>query len=82
MGRVGEVCGITEAEARKQHMKALRALRNPENSNRLRRFVPEDERVYSSALWGNGAEHFNRTWTRTRAGGAGAVMLPGNLLTR
>ncbi len=63
MGRVGEVCGITEAEARKQHMKALRTLRNPENSNRLRRFVPEDERVYSSALWGNGAEHFNRTWT-------------------
>lgn len=34
MGRVGEVCGITEAEARKQHTKALRALRNPENANR------------------------------------------------
>ena len=63
MGRVGEVCGITEAEARKQHMKALRTLRNPENANRLRWFVPEDERVYSSALWGNGVEHFNRTWT-------------------
>ena len=63
MGRVGEVCGITEAEARKQHMKALRTLRNPENANRLRWFMPEAERVYSSALWGNGAEHFNRTWT-------------------
>ena len=63
LGRVGEVCGITEAEARKQHMKALRALRNPENANRLRRFIPEAERIYSSALIGNGAEHFNRTWT-------------------
>ena len=54
---------ITEAEARKQHMKALRALRNPENANRLRRFIPEAERIYSSALIGNGAEYFNRTWT-------------------
>lgn len=63
LGRVGEVCGITEAEARKQHMKALRALRNPENANRLRRFIPEAERIYSSALIGNGAEYFNRTWT-------------------
>ena len=63
IGCVGEVCGITEEEARKQHMKALRTLRNPENANRLRRFMPEAERVYSSALWGNGAEHFNRTWT-------------------
>lgn len=34
MGRVGEVCGITEAEARKQHTKGLRAIRNPENANR------------------------------------------------
>lgn len=63
MGRVGEVCGITEAEARKQHMKALRALRNPENANRLRPFLPEADRIYSSALWGNSAERFNRTWT-------------------
>ena len=68
MGRVGEVCGITEAEARKQHMKALRTLRNPENANRLRWFMPEAERVYSSALWGNGAEHFKRTWTVAQNG--------------
>ena len=63
LGRVGEVCGITEAEARKQHMKALRTLRNTKNANRLRRFIPEAERIYSSALIGNGAEYFNRTWT-------------------
>ena len=44
-------------------MKALRALRNPKNANRLRRFIPEAERIYSSALIGNGAEYFNRTWT-------------------
>ena len=61
--RVGEICGITEAEARKQHMKALRTLRNTKNANRLRRFIPEAERIYSSALIGNGAEYFNRTWT-------------------
>ena len=34
MGRVGEGCGITEAEARKQHTKGLRVIRNPENANR------------------------------------------------
>lgn len=61
--RVGEICGITEAEARKQHMKALRTLRNTKNANRLRQFIPEAERIYSSALIGNGAEYFNRTWT-------------------
>ena len=61
--RIGKIYGITEAEARSQHMKALRTLRSTRNTKRLLPFMPEYERIYSSALVGNGAEHFNRTWT-------------------
>ena len=62
MGRVGEVCGITEAEAKTAY-EGPEGAQKPGELQQVTWFVPEDERVYSSALWGNGAEHFNRTWT-------------------
>ena len=59
----GDACGITAAEARKQHDKALRNLRSGENGKLLRPFLPDDAQIYSSALIGNGVERFNHTWT-------------------
>ena len=59
----GAVCGVSEAEARKQHLKALRSLRSGENAKVLYPFLEESERIYSEALTGNGVERFNRTWT-------------------
>lgn len=59
----GDACGITAAEARKQHDKALRNLRSGENGKLLRAFLPEDSWIYNSALIGGGVGHFARTWT-------------------
>ena len=42
--------------------KGLRELRKPSMSNELKPFIWDDY-VYNQALRGNGAEHFNRTWT-------------------
>ena len=54
----------TSGEAVRQiQAKALRELRKPRYSKRLRPFVPEDERIYSMAITGNGVGKFNRTWT-------------------
>lgn len=54
----------TSGEAVRQiHAKALRELRKPRYAKRLRAFISDDERIYSMGLVGNGAEHFNRTWT-------------------
>lgn len=39
-----------------------RELRKPSMSNELKPFIWDDY-VYNQALRGNGAEHFNRTWT-------------------
>ena len=63
MKQCGQFCGISEAEVRKQHMKALRSLRSGENAKKLRPFLPEDAWIYSGALIGNGVERFNHTWT-------------------
>ena len=63
MKECGAVCGVSEAEARKQHLKALRSLRSGENAKVLYPFLEESERIYSEALTGNGVERFNRTWT-------------------
>ena len=59
----GDACGITAAEARKQHDKALRNLRSGENGKLLRQFLPEDSWIYNSALIGGGVGHFAHTWT-------------------
>lgn len=63
MKQCGQFCGISEAEARKQQLKALRSLRMGKNAKLLYPFVLEDERIYSGALIGNGVERFNHTWT-------------------
>ncbi len=63
MKQCGQFCGISEAEARKQQLKALRSLRSGENAKKLRPFLPEDAWIYSGALIGNGVERFNHTWT-------------------
>lgn len=58
-----QFCGISEAEVRKQQLKALRSLRSGENAKKLRPFLPGDAWIYSGALIGNGVDHFNQTWT-------------------
>jgi len=63
MKQCGQFCGISEAEVRKQQIKALKSLRSGENAKKLRPFLPEDAWIYSSALIGNGVERFNHTWT-------------------
>lgn len=63
MKQCGQFCGISEAEVRKQQLKALRSLRSRENAKKLRPFLPEDAWIYSGALIGNGVERFNHTWT-------------------
>lgn len=63
MKQCGQFCGISEAEVRKQQLKALRSLRSGENAKKFRPFLPEDAWIYSGALIGNGVERFNHTWT-------------------
>ena len=63
MKQCGQFCGISEAEVRKQQLKALRSLRSGENAKKLRPFLPGDAWIYSGALIGNGVDHFNQTWT-------------------
>ena len=55
--------GVTPEAIRKQEVKGLRELRKPSKSKLLRPFLPEDDRIYSRALQGNGVGSFNRTWT-------------------
>ena len=63
MKQCGQFCGISEAEVRKQQLKALRSLRSGENAKKLRPFLPGDAWIYSGALIGNGVDHLNQTWT-------------------
>ena len=63
MKQCGQFCGISEAEVRKQQLKALRSLRSGENAKKPRPFLPEDAWIYSGALIGNGVGRFNHTWT-------------------
>ncbi len=48
---------------RQQEAKGLRELRKPSKSKLLRPFLPEDDRIYSMGLQGNGVGSFDRTWT-------------------
>ena len=63
MKQCGQFCGISEAEVRKQQLKALRSLRSGENAKKLRPFLPGDAWIYSRALIGNGVDHFDQSWT-------------------
>ena len=63
LGAIGQEYGTTPEAVRQIHSKALRELRKSRYAKRLRPFVLEDEKIYSMALVGNGAESFNRTWT-------------------
>lgn len=60
---IGADYGVTREVIRQTEQKALRELRKPRNSKRLRPFLPEAERIYSMALVGNGVGNFDRTWT-------------------
>lgn len=55
--------GVTLDAIRQQEAKGLRELRKPSRSKLLRPFLPDDDRIYSRALQGNGVGNFNRTWT-------------------
>lgn len=55
--------GVTLDAIRQQEAKGLKELRKPSKSKLLRPFLPEDDRIYSRALQGNGVERFNMTWT-------------------
>ena len=63
LGTIGQEYGTTHEAVRQMHNKALRELRKPRYAKRLRPFLPEADRIYSAGLRGNGAGHFNRTWT-------------------
>lgn len=74
MAAIGADYGVTGEVIRQMESKALRELRKPRNSKRLRPFVLEDEKIYSMALRGNGVGRFNRTWTSSTEWAALKVM--------
>ena len=63
MAEIAREYGVSREAIRQDQAKALRELRKPKRSKQLRPFLPEEERIYSMGLSGNGAERFNRTWT-------------------
>ena len=60
---IGKEYGVTREAIRAHEAQAMRELRKPKNSKRLRQFLPEEDRIYSMGLVGNGVDRFNRTWT-------------------
>lgn len=60
--QVGQCFGMTPEAARQTEAKALRELRKPRNSDRLRPYF-EEERIRSMGLSGTGVGAFERTWT-------------------
>jgi RNA polymerase primary sigma factor len=63
MAEIGREYGVSREAIRQDQAKALRELRKPKRSNRLRPFLPEEDHIYSMGLSGNGVGRFNRTWT-------------------
>lgn len=57
----GEAAGLSVEQTRQLQNKALRSLRQPRRAKKLAPFL--DEEIRSMAFVGNGAKHFNRTWT-------------------
>lgn len=60
---IAEDQGVSVEMARQRERQGLRELRKPSKSKLLRPFLPDDNRIYSMGLQGNGAGSFNRTWT-------------------
>lgn len=60
---IAEDKGVTLEAIRQQERKGLGELRKPSKSRMLRPFLYDEDRVYNSALHGNGATAFHRTWT-------------------
>lgn len=63
MRAVGRAYGVSCEAIRQDEAQAMRELRKPKNSKRLRQFLPEEDRIYSMGLVGNSVDRFNRTWT-------------------
>jgi RNA polymerase sigma factor (sigma-70 family) len=63
MAEIGREQGVTLEAIRQHEAKAMRELRKPKRSKQLRPFLPEEDRIYSMGLVGNGVVRFNRTWT-------------------
>lgn len=60
---IGEEYGVSRDAIRQDQSKALRELRKPKNSKRLKPFVSESDIIYSMGIVGNGVDRFNMTWT-------------------
>ena len=60
---IAEDQGVSVEMARQRERQVLRELRKPSKSKLLRPFLPDDDRIYSMGLQGNGVGSFNRTWT-------------------
>lgn len=60
---IAEDQGVSIEMARQRERQGLRELRKPSKSKLLRPFLPDDNRIYSMGLQGNGVGSFNRTWT-------------------
>lgn len=61
--QIGSNLSLSSDEIRRMESKGMHGLSNPGCLRRLRPFLPEAERIYSEALFGNGVAAFNRTWT-------------------
>ncbi len=59
---IGEELGLSMEAVRQWERKGLGELRKPGRSRILEEFL-NDERIYNSALHGNGVSSFNCTWT-------------------
>ena len=59
---IGKDLGLSMEAVRQWERKGLGELRKPSRSRILREFL-DDERIYNSALHGNGVSSFSNTWT-------------------
>ena len=60
---IGESFGVWREAIRRDQNKALRELRKPSNTRKLRPFLSETEEIYSMGIRGTGVDRFNQTWT-------------------
>ncbi len=71
---IGKEYGVSREAIRQDQAKAMRELKKPKYSKRLKPFLPEHERIYSMGIVGNGVGRFNRTWTSSTERAALKVM--------